>query len=422
MGETLDAARIVFLATDERQPAPQSLAALDSRRWLRVDLDRLISDPREELRRVCEFTGVRYDQRLLTPLEEARRVEIQRSLADAAPSPFASVSTPSFAAAVAATGGSLLISTYQTHRLVTVRTTEQELNTHFRAFDKPMGLAIAPGRLAIGTRTEVWDYRDVPAAVARLEGPTAHDACYVPRNKHVTGEIAVHDLAFAGEELWAVATAFSCLATLDADHSFVPRWAPPFISALAPEDRCHLNGMAVRGAGVTHVTAFGTTDELGGWRENKASGGVLIDVASGEVAIGELSMPHSPRWHAGRLWLLESGRGTLAVVDLAAGRVDTVAELPGFTRGLAFAGDTAFVGLSQIRETATFGELPVTQRLQERQAGVWMVDLRSGQVAGFLRFEDLVQEIFDVALLPGKRFPEIAEPTGPITDHTYVLP
>ena len=124
----------------------------------------------------------------------------------------------------------------------------------------------------------------------------------------------------------------------------------------------------------------------------------------------------------GRLWLLESGRGALAVADLQAGTVETVCELPGFTRGLTMVGTLAFVGLSQIRETATFGELPLTERLRDRQSGVWTVDLRSGQIIGFLRFEDLVQEIFDVALLPGARFPEIAEPVGSVTDHTYVLP
>jgi uncharacterized protein (TIGR03032 family) len=420
--ERVGAVKVILVAANEEDPDPPELTTIEEASRLRVQRDRLLADPRRELGRVCEFIGIRYDQRLLTPLEAARRAELQQNLAEAAPSPFASVSTASFAAAVAATGGSLLISTYQTNRLVTVRATHDELNTHFRVFDKPMGLAHAPGRIAIGARTEVWDYRDVPAAVDRLEGPTAHDACFVPRNRHVTGDIAVHDLAFASGELWLVATAFSCLATLDADHSFVPRWAPPFITELQPEDRCHLNGLAVADDHVTHVTAFSTTNDARGWRADRATGGVLIDVASGEVVISGLSMPHSPRWHGGRLWLLESGRGTLAHADPSDASVETVAELPGFTRGLAFAGETAFVGLSQIRETATFGDLPVTERLQERQAGVWMVDLRTGQIAGFLRFEDLVQEIFDVAVLPGKRFPEIAEPAGPLTDHTYVLP
>src|SRR5947209_11273336 len=147
-----------------------------------------------------------------------------------------------------------------------------------------------------------------------------------------------------------------------------------------------------------------------------------MDVESGEVLLRGLSLPHSPRWHDDRLWLLESGRGTLAVADLEAGTWETVAELPGFTRGLTFAGPYAFVGLSQIRETVTFGGIPLTDRLEERQSGVWVVDTRNGQIAAFLRFEDLVQEIFEVALMRGQRFPDIAEPGSDIALQSYALP
>ena len=51
-----------------------------------------------------------------------------------------------------------------------------------------------------------------------------------------------------------------------------------------------------------------------------------------------------------------------------------------------------------------------------------MVDLRSGDVLGFLRFDDLVQEIFDVAVLPGVRFPEIAEASDLTTARSFALP
>jgi uncharacterized protein (TIGR03032 family) len=319
-------------------------------------------------------------------------------------------------------GASLLISTYQAGRLVCARSRGDQLNTHFRAYDKPMGIAVAPGRFALGTRTEVWDFRDAPAVAPKVEPPGTHDACFLPRNRHVTGDIAVHEMAFAEGQLWIVATGFSCLATLDADHSFVTRWHPPFISAIAAGDRCHLNGMAVRDDRVATVTALGTTDEPGGWRAGRASGGVLLDVASGETLAAGLSMPHSPRWHDGRLYVLESGRGELAVVDEATGALETIAVLPGFTRGLALAGPLAFVGLSQVRESSTFGDLPLTRRLDERASGVWVVDLRSGAVAGFLRFEDVVQEVFDVALLPGTRFPEIAEADSSAVAASYVLP
>jgi uncharacterized protein (TIGR03032 family) len=173
---------------------------------------------------------------------------------------------------------------------------------------------------------------------------------------------------------------------------------------------------------VRFVTALGQTDEPGGWRPGKASGGILMDVGSGEVVLEGISMPHSPRWHDGRLWILESGRGTIAVADLEAGTWETVAELPGFTRGLAFAGGLAFVGLSQIRESSTFGGLPIEERLEERLCGVWAVDTESGKIVGFLRFEELVQEIFDLTFLPGIRYPEIAEPSSDAALRSYVLP
>jgi uncharacterized protein (TIGR03032 family) len=411
-------ARFVFLAGTAGDAVPAELAALDAAQLLRIDRDALLTAPRHELTRACAFAGVEYDQALLTPVEAARRAT---QPADA--TSLASVSTASFGQALAAAGSSLLVSTYQTNKLVCARMPrEGGLNTHFRDFDKPMGIAVAPGRIALGTRTEVWDLRDMPEAAEAVEPKGTHDACYLPRNRHVTGDVAVHDLAFAGGQLWLVATAFSCLATLDADHSFVPRWTPPFITALTAGDRCHLNGMAVVEDRVAFVTALGQTDEPGGWRTGKANGGVLLDVATSELVADGLSMPHSPRWHGGRLWLLESGRGALSTVDLDTGDVRTIAELPGFTRGLAFAGDVAFVGLSQVRESSTFGDLPLTRRLRERQSGVWMVDLRNGEIAGFLRFEDLVQEIFDVALLPGARFPELAEATGETTAASFVLP
>jgi uncharacterized protein (TIGR03032 family) len=434
------------------------LEALEPTRWAVSEVAALLEDPRGELRRLCAFLEIPYDQALLTPVEAARRTlaahaarpspelvaqlhhtdavaaRARELLADPDPpaassagsgtetSPFHSVSTGSFTQLLRRLRSSLLVSTYQSGKLICARDRERHLNTHFRDFDKPMGIAVAPGRFALATRTEVWDFRDMPAVAPKLEPTGRHDACFLPRNRHVTGDALMHEMAFAGGELWAVATAFSCLVTLDADHSFVPRWNPPFITRLVSGDRCHLNGLAVRDDRVAYVTALGQTDEPGGWRKGKATGGCLMDVASSEIVCAGLSMPHSPRWHDGRLWLLESGRGELITVDLDTGDTETVIELPGFTRGLALTGELAFVGLSQIRESSTFGDLPLTDRLQERVCGVWAVDLRRGEIAGFLRFEDIVQEIFDVALLSGVRFPEIAEPASTATSTSFVLP
>src|SRR5262249_54292557 len=151
-----------------------------------------------------------------------------------------------------------------------------------------------------------------------------------------------------------------------------------------------------------YVTALAAADTPQGWREHKKDGGVLLDVPSGEVVVGGLSMPHSPRWYHDRLWVLESGKGGLGVVDTEAGRYQGVAELPGFTRGLDFYGNLAFIGLSQVRESAVFSGIPIANRaLAERNCGVWVVDIRTGQTVAFLRFADAVQEVFAVQVLPG---------------------
>ena len=438
------------------------LEALPPERWCVTDFKTLLNDPQRELERICEFVAVEPSENVTLPLRSlrdqlavsggmdaeevpdelrellppteqlaerskellARPTTPPRSAKWSAPadSPLRSVYTQTFPEFLNQLGSSLLVSTYQTGKLICARHDAGQLNTHFRDFPRPMGLAVAPGRIAIGTRAEVLDYRNFPAVAPKVEPQGKHDACFLPRNKHFTGDIRIHEIEFAQGELWMVATNFSCLATLDAEHSFVPRWKPPFISQLVSEDRCHLNGLCVIDDEPRYVTALGETDVAGGWRETKASGGVLIDIESGETVLRGLSMPHSPRWHDGRMWVLESGKGTISVADLETGSVEAVAELPGFTRGLFFAGGLAFIGLSQVRETATFGGLPLMDRLDERLCGVWAVNPQTGQIAGFLRFEELVQEVFDVKLLPGIRFPEIAEEGSDASTNSFVLP
>lgn len=443
------------------QIALDDLEALPPERWCVADWKALTNDPKHEVERLCEFVGLEAGDDVTLPMRALRdevaghgapdasngplapligRVEplAERardlvakptrtrtpSAASSSPadSPLRSVHTQSFGQILEQLGSSLLVSTYQTGKLICARPDNGMVNTHFRDFERPMGLAVGPDRLAIGTRAEVLDYRNFPEVAPKLEPRGRHDACFMPRNKHFTGDVRIHEIAFAQGELWIVATNFSCLATLDASHSFVPRWTPSFISELRDEDRCHLNGLCVMGDGVRYVTALGESDDPGGWRQDKASGGIVIDLASNEVVLRGLSMPHSPRWHDGRLWLLESGKGSLAVADLESGTVETVAELPGFTRGLLFAGGLAFVGLSQVRETATFGGLPLMDRLDERLCGVWAVNPGTGAVVGFLRFEELVQEIFDIAFLSGARYPEIAEERSDAASKSFRLP
>ena len=288
---------------------------------------------------------------------------------------FSSVHTASLPAILAELGITLFVSTYQSGRVIAVRSDGVELNTHFRVFSGPMGIAVDRERLAIGTQRSVIEYRNQPTVAAKLHPLGRHDAAFLPRVNRYTGALQVHEVARVGGELWVVATRFWCLATLDDEHSFVPRWRPPFVSALAAEDRCHLNGMAVVDGRIGFVTVMADTDVADGWRDRKVDGGLVLDVDSGEAVARGLSMPHSPRFHDGTLWVLSSGRGQVCVVDLETGAVEVVATLPGFTRGLAFAGPYAFVGLSQVRESV-FGGIPLAEQLDETRTAVWRVGPR----------------------------------------------
>ena len=312
-------------------------------------------------------------------------------------------------------GVSLLVSTYQAGKVVAVGVAEGELSLSYHNFERAMGLAVRPDRIAVGARAQVWFLKSAPDLASRVEPAGRYDACFLTRSSHFTGEIQAHELAWSGDELWVVNTAFGCLCTLDDAHSFVPRWRPPFISSLAAEDRCHLNGLAMAPdepgrPKPRFVTALGETDTPQGWRANKVSGGCLIDVASGQTVARGFAMPHSPRVHGGRVWMLHSGAGQLVLVDPARGHVQTVAELPGYTRGLAMYDRFAFVGLSKIRETSTFGGMPIAERRPELKCGVGVVDLGTGRLVAHLEFVTGVEEIFDVQVIPGARCPALSGP------------
>src|SRR5262249_35798209 len=314
--------------------------------------------------------------------------------------------------------------TSQARTLSVLRAEGGTLTPPARTPPRPTGGALAGNRLAVGTTTTIEEFHNVPDAGRNVKPPGPYDACYLPRIAHTTGDVHVHEMAFAGDgELWFVNTAFSCLATRSAAHSFVPRWRPKFITGLAPEDRCHLNGLGMVDGQPRYVTALGETDDQGGWRRNKKDGGLLIDIRDDRVIARGLSMPHSPRWHGGRLWVLDSGSGGLGTIDMSSGRYLGVAELPGFTRGLDFYDRLAVIGLAQVRESAVFSGIKICERpAEERSCGVWVVDVPTGRTVAFVKFEDAVQEVFAVQVMPGARYPDLVTDDLEVLACSFVLP
>jgi uncharacterized protein (TIGR03032 family) len=302
---------------------------------------------------------------------------------------------------------SLAFSTYQTGKLFLIGCKAGQLSVFERTFDRAMGLCGNEQTLWLSTRYQLWRFENMLPAGQLHEG---HDRLYVPRIGYTTGDLDIHDIVVedSGRVVF-VATGCSALATLSPRFSFQPLWRPPFISKLATEDRCHLNGLTLRDGKVRYVTMVSRSDVADGWRDSRADGGCVMDVTSGKVVAEGLSMPHSPRWYREQLWVLNSGKGEFGRIDLAAGRFEPITFCPGYLRGLCFAGDYAIVSLSQPRHEKTFAGLSLDRELKSRgaaaQCGLQVIDLKSGDVVHWLKAEGMVSEIYDVVALPGVRRP-----------------
>ncbi|HXE72284.1 MAG TPA: TIGR03032 family protein [Candidatus Nitrosotenuis sp.] len=320
-------------------------------------------------------------------------------------------------------GVTLAVSTYQAHRVMMVSAAPNNRLTMWqRIFERPTGMAARGKSLAVGTKNRVW-FLEPSGPVKDAQGnPLPYDLNLAPRRCQITGHIDAHEMAWIGDDLWIVNTRFSCLCTLSPRYSFVPRWKPPFVTRLVPEDRCHLNGLAADEKAVRYVTALGTTDTPEGWRSNRKQGGVILEVPSGEIVSEGICMAHSPRLYEGNLYVLESGTGELQQVDLSTGRRNSLYGFPGYVRGLSFYKGYAFVGLSKIRERRTFGDLPIEKKAEELSCGVYVYELATGEQLAFLRFTEGVTEIFDVQVLPEVRQPHLVGLKDEGLDNLFVLP
>jgi uncharacterized protein (TIGR03032 family) len=313
---------------------------------------------------------------------------------------------------------SLAFTTYEACKLFLVGLQpDGRLNIFERTFNRSMGLCVDRGQspgmpteaqsLWMSSLYQLWRFENLLPANQQHHG---YDRVYIPQVGYTTGEINIHDMAVdqAGRIVF-VNTLFSCLATVSTTHSFTPIWKPPFITQLAAEDRCHLNGMALQDGRPRYVTAVAATDTAEGWRDHRQTGGILIDCEQNAVVISGLSMPHSPRIYHDQLWLLDAGSGYFGRADCDRGSFEGVTFCPGYLRGLSFADDYAVVATSRPRGSETFAGLALQDRLKDQKMDahcqISVIDLRSGELVHWLRAEGFVNELYDVVVLPQVRRP-----------------
>ena len=294
----------------------------------------------------------------------------------------------------------IVVSTYTVNKIIFICPNGHSDIIQFpKYFKKPMGIAVSGDKLAVASLNKVTVFGSSPKLALNYPmKPKTYDTLFMPRAEYYTGKVDVHDLNWGDAGLWGVTTAFSCLSIIDDNHSFTPEWQPSFISSLMPEDRCHLNGMAMKEGQPRYVTALSQTDTKNGWRKNIENSGVLMDVNTGKILLDHLPVPHSPRYIDGSIYFLLSGTGDLVRYDIETKTQESV-ELPGFARGMAEYGDYLFIGLSQIRKSSkSFHKLPVKNKA--KHAGVVVLYRPTMSIIGELQYDNVIEEIYDVQILP----------------------
>ena len=307
-------------------------------------------------------------------------------------------------------GGSIAFTTYQAGKIFFLGLQgDGRLSFFDRSFPRSMGLAVSKSgnKLFLATEYQIYEFDNLIA-----DGPQQgdFDAVYAPHKSWITGDLDVHGIELdADDNLIFVNTQFNCLASLSDGYSFKPFWKPDFIDKLVPEDRCHLNGLAMKNDTPRYVTCISKSNVADGWRDKRKNGGIIIDIKNNDIIAENLSMPHSPEFYKGKLWILNSGTGEFGHVNIKDGIFTPITFCPGYARGLTFVKNFAIVGLSLPRENVTFQGLELDNSLasqdSEPRCGLLIIDIDTGNIVHWVRFEGVVKELFDITFLTGKFCP-----------------
>ena len=352
-------------------------------------------------------------------------------------------------------GISLAVTSYQSQRLILVRSRGEKLETKLKAFPRPMGLYADENRITLGTLNKVIDFRradnvhksvqngeldrydELPKKlkdkeleenteysqerVEQIDSVKASDALFVERATLSTGMINIHDIGWGADGLWVVNSVFSCLCKLSPDYSFVTAWQPSFISELKPENRCHLNGMAMLNGYPRYATAFSESNNVEGWRDNLGNEGVLIDINENRVVKSGISMPHSPRCHDGKVYYCASGEGEIHEYNPVTKETSVLCELPGFTRGMTFFGDLMVVGTSTLRKSEDEIRFDANPRLLggKSECAIWLIDTSTGDVVANVTFSGDVKQLYDIAIIPNSISPEVLQSSDALASHLF---
>lgn len=366
---------------------------------------------------------------------------------------FGSTHTENFPRILKELNISLAVTSYQAGRLILLCSNGERIETHFKRFPRPMGVYADDSRLTLGTLTEVLEFRrndrllhkiktgalDNVTKLTRkvlekdkeafddlirkrnleLAEMKKSDSLYISRASLTTGMINIHDIAWGNDGLWVVNSTFSCLSTLSTDYSFIARWRPHWITELVPEDRCHLNGMAMKDGRPRYVTTFNKFNERDSWKTKTAHDGTLMDIDTDTILLDGLIQPHSPRCHNGSVYLCDSGTGRVMAYHPYTRRLSEIIKLQGFTRGLAFYGPLMFAGTSRLRASDIRRPIPISKEYETTYSGITVVNLSDNSKIAHIHFQGDIDQIYDIAIIPGSARPGLLDNENILTRHLF---
>jgi uncharacterized protein (TIGR03032 family) len=314
--------------------------------------------------------------------------------------PFSAKYTPNFPELLNKLDGTIMLTTYQTGKVIMISSDGENISQLVRDFDRPMGVAFFGDMMAMALRTNISFFKDSKIlAKTYPKKENIYDVMYYPVAQNITSYIDTHDICFSRQGLVAVNTSYSCLVKVDGTNSFDVIWKPPFIEEFKSGDSCHLNGVCTdENHDIRYVTAFGQTTKPGGWRLNKLIGGFLYDIKEEKYLCENLAMPHSPRIYKDKLYVLLSATEELIKVDRVTGEKETIVKVDGFIRGLSFKDKYAFIGVSKLRKSHTFGDLPIAKK--KLHAGLVVIDLDTKEKVAEIFYDGTLEEIYDVHFIP----------------------
>ena len=260
----------------------------------------------------------------------------------------------------------------------------------------PSGLAVDHRRGIVhiaSTRNpnQIYDFQPAAKLMPRLDAKddSLTDRPLAPvRSRFLPGCLYLHDLALIDGVLHANAVGQNAVIRLPGEGGYERVWWPHCIERetgpVFGQNHLQLNSIAA-GSSLTASYFSASTDKVSARRPGHRNflvdkRGVIFSGATREPVIFGLTRPHSARLHHGRLWVDNSGYGQVGVIDV--GQFAAVARLPGWTRGLCFFEQIAFVGTSRV--IPRFQHYAPGLAVETSLCGLHAVEVETGRVLGSL--------------------------------------